>query len=192
MKTIGEIEPIPYCSRPLEGSDQIAQFVEEPLVKAVSALHAKNISTRLSSANKYDATTRSGFAFIDFDPGSLTVGNAVTVSELSIGGFEEGQDPFGRVVIILRKRLKVPVTPETTVQEVEESMLALTGLLQPQEPWRGEPLPYFQAQQMLLDRGEEASPYRHKDAIQADFFGGDDGNVPYFYIRPPESTRLIF
>jgi hypothetical protein len=111
MKTINEIEPIPACSRPLEDAGQIARFVEEPLVKAVTALHARNIVTRLSSANKYDATTRYGFAFIDFDPGSLTADNAVTVSELSTGGFEEGQDASGNVVIILRKRLKTPVAP---------------------------------------------------------------------------------
>jgi hypothetical protein len=176
-----EIEPIYYGSGwPLHNDDDVSRFVESPLRKAVAELRRKNIQTRQASANKHDALSPYRQAYIELDIASLALGNSLTLSEI-FPSLEMGEDVYGRVTLIPSKRLVIPVSAATTVEALERQALDLTDLLDPQEPWRAQPLTLAQAKQKLREQGEESVGHNHPGIIEGGLWGGRN-ETPYFYV----------
>ncbi|OHB03542.1 MAG: hypothetical protein A3B14_01375 [Candidatus Zambryskibacteria bacterium RIFCSPLOWO2_01_FULL_45_21] len=181
-RLVAEVEPMRIgCGWKFDSVDDIPRFVEEPLIKAVTTLFLKNIHSSQTSANKHDALNH-GRAYIELDIASLALENLVTLAEISLGPeiVEQGGEKFGYI----HHGLQIPLTPETTIEQLEEESLALAALLAPQEAWRAKPLTFAQTKQLLLDRGEEAVDYRHPALVQSsDLRNWKNEQSPYFYVQ---------
>jgi hypothetical protein len=94
--------------------EQIKKYVEFPLVKACEKLWDMNIKTVWSSCNPKDFDQGYGVIGLDYD--SLSEENKEVAKD--VGELEENR--LGKILY-----LKVPLTKEATVQEVQDNSLEL-------------------------------------------------------------------
>lgn len=129
----GKIEKLPQLLSEVEAIEEggvvfrnrkdIDKFVEFPLVDACRALYDKNIQTWQSSANKQNLVM--GEVNINLDYESLSEENKLIAEEI---GERWKYDTMDLV------SLKVPVSENTTISEIQTKMGALVDKFRPQPP----------------------------------------------------------
>jgi len=119
MKKISEVQPIEKSGTTIITRENLRDFIEEPLVEVVESLYDKNILTYMASANRKDVD---GSAYLSFYYDKLSEENKKIIQqkiEEEIAGYEiVDENLIGTVV-----RLSMPITEQTTVDEVKKFFL---------------------------------------------------------------------
>ncbi len=114
-KKISELEPIEeFRDTILKNRSDLERLVEAPLLSACQEFYDKNIDTLSSSANKKDVPYGSGHIEINFD--SLSDKNKEIGKTLGNVGFFDD---------INKLNIKIPITTESTFQEVQDKSLEI-------------------------------------------------------------------
>ena len=119
MKKISEIQPIEDSGTTIITRENLREFIEEPLVEVVESLYDKNILTYMASANKKDVK---GSAYLSFYYDKLSEENKKIIQqkvEEEIAGYEIVDENLTDTVV----RLSMPITEQTTVDEVKKFFL---------------------------------------------------------------------
>lgn len=127
-KKISEIEPLEDHHYKIENREDLSKFVERPLLSACQDLYDKNIETYMSSANKNNVG-HTAYLSIIYD--TLSEQNkeiAKKLTEEKIVKFSDKNEARPSLI-----NIEIPVTEETTWEDIEKSSKQITNHFMPQQ-----------------------------------------------------------